>query len=247
MSRLIRLAFSLSILAGIAFSSFALFAQTPSTVIRVLDPSELQGIAGVILLINPGDNRKSQALITDATGEAIAHDLNCVICAITAIDPRGLFVSRTTEFSGSSPHLRFVLAIRPLIDIVGDPRASPINIAINNSKGQPLVEHDVVIRPTVMTLENNRISIQKTGSDGRVILLLRAGDYTVGAMNGDVIAETRFEVVASKDRCPSATVTCIVASPQSSRRMKPISLQLSSSNLNSPEHESGHVDPSKPQ
>ena len=101
MNRLIRIAFSLAIVWGIAFSGVVLSAQTSSTVIRVLDPSELEGIAGVILLINPGDNRESQALVTDTKGEATARNLNCAICTVTAFDPRGLFVSRTTEFSGS--------------------------------------------------------------------------------------------------------------------------------------------------
>jgi len=68
MNRLIRIAFSLAIVWGIAFSGVVLSAQTSSTVIRVLDPSELEGIAGVILLINPGDNRESQALVTDTKG-----------------------------------------------------------------------------------------------------------------------------------------------------------------------------------
>lgn len=231
MNRLIRIALSLAVVGGIAVSSFGSSAQTSSTVIRVLDPSELEGIAGVILLINPGAYRKSQALVTDTKGDATARDLNCAICTVTALDPRGLFVSRTTEFSASSHLFRLVLAIQPLIDIVGDPKAVSIDLAINDSKGQPLTRHDVVIRPTLLTLEeSNRLSVQGTGPTGHVNVRLRAGAYTVATLDKDSVSEAQFEISTAKGRCSSSTVTCIVASPRSSGRMKAISLELSSGN-----------------
>lgn len=230
MNRLIRSALLLAVGVG-AVSSVASSAQTSSTVIRVLDPSELEGIAGVILLINPGDYRKSRALVTDTKGDATARDLNCAICTVTALDPRGLFVSRTTEFSASSHLFRLVLAIQPLIDIVGDPKAISIDLAINDSKGQPLTQHDVVIRPTLLTLEeSNRLFLQSTGPKGHVSVRLRAGTYTVATLNRDTVSEAQFEITTAKERCSGSTVTCIVASRRSSGRMKPISLQLSDSN-----------------
>jgi hypothetical protein len=139
------------------------------------------------------------------------------------------------------------MQLRPLIDVVGDPKAVSVELLINDSKGQPLTQHVVVIRPTVVTLENNRISVQNTSSTGHVNVQLRKGDYTVGALNGDILSEARFEIATAKEQCSSGTATCIVASPQSSRRMKPVSLQLSSGSLSTLIHESGHVDPSKPQ
>ena len=208
----------------------SLSAQTSSTMIKVLDPSEVEGIPGVMLLINPGDRRKSLALVTDAKGEANTRDLNCVICTITAVDPHGSFVSRTTEFLGSSARFSLVLAIQPLLNIVGDPKAVSIEIAINDARGQPWVQHEVVIRPTVMTLENNRLSVQNTGPTGRVNVQLRAGNYTVATLTGDTISEAQFEIVTAKEQCSSGTATCRVVSPRASVRVKPISLRLSNDN-----------------
>jgi len=139
-----------------------------------------------------------------------------------------------------------VIQLRPLIDTVGDPKAVSIELVIKDSKGEPLAQHNVLIRPTVMTLESNLLSIHNTGSTGHVNVQLRAGNYTVGVLNGDTVSEARFEITTAKEQCSSGTATCIVASPQSSRRMNPISLQLSSSKLNSLVHESGDVDPPKP-
>ena len=240
--------FSLTIAMGMVCAGDVVYAQNPPNVIRVLDASGVEGIAGVVLLINPGDARKSQAFVTNVRGETITHNLRCEICSISAFDPRGLFASRTTEFSSSSSSFSLVMQLRPLIDTVGDPKAVSVELVINDSKGEPLAQHNVVIRPTLMTLENNRLSVQNTGSAGHVNIQLRAGDYTVGALNGDIALEARFEITTTKEQCSSGTATCIVASPQSSRRMKPISLQLSSGNLRTLVHESGHVvDPPKPQ
>jgi hypothetical protein len=205
-------------------------AQNPSTAIRVLDASGVEGIAGVILLVNPGDARKSEAFVTNAQGEAIPHDLHCEICTISAFDPRGLFANRTTEFSSSSSSFSLVMQLHPLIDTVGDSKAVSMELVINDSTGEPLTQHEVVIRPTVLTLENNRLSVQNTGPTGHVNVQLRAGDYTVATLNKDTASEARFEIMTAKEQCSSGTVTCIVASPRSSGRMKPISLQLSASN-----------------
>lgn len=202
-------------------------AQSPSIVIRVLNASRIEGIAGVVLLVNPGDARQSEALVTDAQGKAITHGLHCEICTVSAFDPRGLFVSRTTEFSSSSTSFSLVMQLRPLIDTVGDPKAVSIELGIYDSKGEPLTWHDVVIRPTMLTLENNRLSIQSTGPNGHVNVELRAGDYTVAALNGDAVSQARFEIVTAKEQCPSGKVTCILASPQAPRHTKAVSLQLS--------------------
>ncbi|HUY80765.1 MAG TPA: hypothetical protein VMU92_03495 [Acidobacteriaceae bacterium] len=247
MNKLIYRLFSLAIAMGMGCAGGVAHAQNPSTVIRVLDASGVEGIAGVVLLVNPGDARKSVAFVTNAQGEAITHDLQCEICTISAFDPRGLFASRTTEFSSSSSSFSLVMQLRPLIDTVGDPKAVSIELVINDSKGEPLAQKNVVIRPTVMTLENNRVSVQKTDSTGHVNVQLRAGDYTVGVLNGGTASEVRFEIAPTKKLCSSGRTTCIVATPQSPHHMKPVSLQLPATNLSSLVHESGHADPSKPQ
>jgi hypothetical protein len=203
-----------------------LYAQDSSTTIKVLDASGVEGISGVVLLINPGDARRSQALVTNAQGEATTHGLQCEICIVSAFDPHGLFAGRTTEFSSSSSSFSLVMQLRPLIDTVGDPKAVTIELVINNSTGEPLAQQNVVIRPAVMTLENNRVSVQKTDSGGHVDAQLRAGDYIVGVLNGNSASEVRFEIRAAKEQCSDRTATCIVATPQSPRHMKPVSLQL---------------------
>jgi hypothetical protein len=245
MNKLIYGFFSLMIAMGIGCAGDVALAQNPSTAIRVLDATGVEGIAGVVLLVNPGDARKSQAFVTNAQGEAITRDLRCEICTISAFDPRGLFASRTTEFSSSSSSFNLVMQLRPLIDTVGDPKAVSIELVISDSKGESLAQHTVVIRPTVMTLENNRLSIQKTDSAGHLKAQLRTGDYTVGVLTGDAISDVRFEITAEKEQCSGGTVTCIVASPQSSRHMKPVSLQLPSTGTGTLLHESGHTDPPK--
>lgn len=218
--------FSLTIAMGIGCAGGVAHAQNHSTVIRVLNASGVEGIAGVVLLVNPGDARKSVALVTNVQGEAITHDLQCEICTISAFDPRGLFASRTTEFSSSSTSVILVMQIRPLIETVGDPKAVSIELVINDSKGEPLVQQSVVIRPTVVTLENNWVSVQKTDSTGHVNARLRAGDYAVGVLNGDTASDIRFEIAPAKKLCSSGEATCIVATPRSSQHMKPVNLQL---------------------
>jgi hypothetical protein len=246
MNKLIyRLTF-LAIAMGMVCAADAAPSQPPATVIRVLDATGAEGIAGIVLLVNPGDARKSEAFVTNAQGEAIAHDLQCEICTVSVFDPRGLFASRTTEFSSYSSSFSLVMRLRPLIDTVGDPKAVSVELVINDSKGEPLAQQNVVIRPTVMTLENNRVSVQKTDSTGHVNAQLRAGGYVVGVLNGNTASEVGFEIAPVKEQCSSDTATCIVAAPQSSRHMKPVSLQLPSTGQSTLLHESGHVaDPPK--
>lgn len=247
MNKLFYRFFSLTIAMGMVCAGDVAYAHNSSTVIRVLDASGVEGIAGVVLLANPGDARKSQASVTNTQGEATMHDLQCEICTISAFDPRDLFAGRTTEFSGSSSSFSLVMQLRPLIDTVADPKAVSIELVINDSKNEPLIQQNVVIRPTVMTLENNRLSVQRTDLVGHVNAQLRAGNYTVGVLNGDNALEVRFEITTAKEQCSVRTATCIVASPQSSFRMKPVSLRLPSASLSAPVHESGHAGPPKPQ
>ena len=207
-------------------------AQNSSTAIRVLDANGVEGISGVVLLINPGDARKSQALVTNAEGEAMTHGLQCEICTITAFDLRSLFASRTTEFSSSSPSFSLVMQLRPLIDTVGDPKATSVELVIHDSRGEPLSQKNVVVRPLVMGIENNeQLSVQRTDGTGRLAVQLRPGKYAVGTLNGGSASEARFELATAKEQCSVGAATCIVASPQSSRHPKPVSLQLFSTSL----------------
>jgi hypothetical protein len=209
----------------------AAYAQSPSTTIKVLDASGVEGIAGVVLLINPGDTRKSAAFVTNARGEAITNGLQCAICTISAFDPRGLFSSRTTEFSSSSPSFSFVMQLRPQIDTVGDPKAVSVELVIRDSKGEPVAQENVVVRPNIVTLEKDQLSIQKTDAAGRVTVQLRAGEYAVGMMRGGAASEARFEIATAKEGCVDGAGICIVASPQPTRHLKAVDIQLSSVGL----------------
>jgi hypothetical protein len=84
MNNLIYRLFSLTIAMGIVRAGDVAHAQNPSTVIRVLDASGVEGIAGVVLLVNPGDARKSVAFVTNAQGEATTHDLQCFLRSSSA-------------------------------------------------------------------------------------------------------------------------------------------------------------------
>jgi len=206
------------------------YAQNSSTAIRVLNASGVEGISGVVLLINPGDARSSQALVTNAQGEAMAHGLHCEICVISALDPHGLFADQTTEFASSNPSFRLVMQTRPLIDTVGDPKAASLELVIHGTNGEPILRHDVAIRPLVMAMGNNRISILKTDQTGRLSIQLSAGDYVVAVLNEGGPSEARLKVATSKEQCSIGTAACIVA-PPSSRYTKPVTLQLASAGL----------------
>ncbi len=227
MNKIICRVFSLMVVLGIWCANSAAYAQSPSTAIRVLDASGVEGVAGVVLLINPGDTRKSVAFVTNARGEAIANGLQCAICIISAFDPRGLFSSRTTEFSSSSPSFSFVMQLRPLIDTVGDPKAVSLELVIRDSKGEPVAQQVVVIRPNIVTFEKDQLSMQKTDAAGRISVQLRAGEYAVGILSGGVASEARFEIATAKKACVEGAGTCIVASPQSTHHPKAVDIQLS--------------------
>jgi hypothetical protein len=89
MNKLFFSLFSLTIAMGTVCAGDVAHAQNPSTVIRVLDASGVEGIAGVVLLVNPGDTRKSEAFVTNELGAVITHGLQCEIWTVSAFDPRG--------------------------------------------------------------------------------------------------------------------------------------------------------------
>jgi hypothetical protein len=229
MNKLLCWTISLAVAMWIGCMGNVAHAQNTSTAIRVLDASGVEGISGVVLLINPGDARKSQALVTNAEGEAVTHGLQCEICTVTAFDLRGRFASRTTEFSSSSPSFSLVMQLRPLIDTVGDPKATSIELVIHDARGEPLSQKNVVVRPLVMGVENNeQLSVQRTDGRGRLAVQLRPGKYAVATLNGGSASEARFQLATAKEQCSVEAATCIVAWPQSSHHLKPVSLQVSS-------------------
>jgi hypothetical protein len=241
MRKLIYQFVSLAIAIGTVCSGDVVHAQDSSTVIRVLAANGVEGIAGIVLLVNPGDTLKSQAFVTNTRGEAITRNLHCDICTVSAFDPQGLFFNRTTEFSSSRPSFSFVLHLRPVIDRFFDPQAVSIKLAIRDSKSDPLTQHDVAVRPTLTTLEDNRFAVQRTDAKGHLNVQLRTGEYTVAALNGETATEARFEIVNSGKKCSGGTVACIVWSSQSSRHNETAKLQLSLHEIEPPPQEFNHT------
>jgi hypothetical protein len=78
-------------------------AQQPLIRVRVTTQSLVEGLAGIVLLVNPGRLLRSQAFVTDSNGVALIPRPDCEICTISAIDPRKLFEEKTTEFNRTSP------------------------------------------------------------------------------------------------------------------------------------------------
>ena len=198
-------------------------AQSHSTVVRIVNATGVEGIPGIILLVNPGRALNSQALITDEQGTVVVPNLKCEICIISALDPRGLFFSRTTEFSGQSPSLTIVLEARPIIDTIGDPSSILLEFAVRNPEGESLPEHKVTIRPALVTVEDNWFDLLTTDSRGHVKVRLRQGEYAIGALVERRAMEAKFRMITGNDKCGESEVRCI----QASRSMRAIDILLS--------------------
>jgi hypothetical protein len=178
------------------------WAESPVTVVRVLDASQVEGIAGAVVLINLGSPQDSKAFAADKNGIAYISDLNCSTCVITAIDPRGLFFSKTTEFDRQSSSVTLILQLRPVIDKLGEPGAIFVNIAIHDQSGAAMVNRDIVVRPREMTLtpESNRFYKFTTDSKGQNKARLIPGDYSVAMLVDGKVLEAPSSIAVERSR-----------------------------------------------
>ena len=158
------------------------WSQRPPTLFRVLNPSGVEGIAGVVLLLNTGDNQHSLAIVTDAQGRASLPHLTCEICTITALDPSELYFNKTSEFDGRATCVTITLQVRPIIDNVGDPRAKKLKIKVYAPHGELLPNRQVIIRPVFMDFQANWAYRETTDSTGLVVAHLRPGKYIVATV-----------------------------------------------------------------
>lgn len=195
----------------IMFAAVAGWAQNGGSVIRVLDQTGLRGIAGIVLLVNPGDSHHSSAFVTSADGRAFLPHLDCDLCTVTALDPTGLFVNKTTEFEGRSPSITLTLEVQPIIDYAFDPEAKDVAIAINGPDGKVLPNQRVAIRPTVMTFETNRSYRKTTDSKGFVRAKIRPGEYTVATVIGDIPWEASLRITEKTEQAPLAVHLALVS------------------------------------
>jgi len=203
----------LSSLLALVMSGGAVSGARPggSTVVRVLDMSGAP-YAGVVVLVNPGWQGDSIALVTDQNGTATLPKLGCKVCVVTAIDPRRMFLDKTTEFEGGTPSVTLALHPRPVIDVMFDPEAVKVDVQVKAPDGKALAEQDVVLRKKVGTIEDNAFSILKTNRKGRISLKLRPGDYVLASfVNGRFLEAPLNLAPTVKRRCSEAESDCYIA------------------------------------
>ena len=207
--RLLRFAFAIWIMS----TGISGIAEDQVTAVRVLDKSEVEGLPGIVLLVNTGNAHQFQVFITDAHGMASMPHQDCSICTITALDPTELFFSKTTEFDGRSSSVTLVLEIRPNIDRIGYPGSIRTNIVAYGPNGELLPNHQVVIRPTAIMLDSNPDSTwiysETTDSKGRVNCELLPGEYIISTIIGEKPWEATFHIAKSKIKCPARARHCI--------------------------------------
>ena len=175
------------------------WSQSAPTLVRVLDPTGVEGVAGVVLLFSSGDNHHSLAFIADAEGRVSLPHLNCDICTVTALDPTGLFFDKTFEFDGRSTSVTLTLQVRPTIDVVGNPGAMNVKIKVFGPDGEPLPNQRVIVRPVVMAFEANWAYRETTDSMGMVSAQLRPGKYVVATLIGENSWEASIEITQRTD------------------------------------------------
>ena len=181
-------------------------SQSPTVPVQVINATQIEGIPGVVLLVNSGDSHKFRAFITDADGRASLPNLGCDICTITALDPAGYFFSRTTEFGQQSSKITLVLDAQPIIDTVGEPGAIAVGIKVYGPNKNIFPNHHIAVRPTRMTAETNWIYRGTTDQGGLIKAEFRAGDYTVAALIEGAPYEARVRVTKAADEKHPITV-----------------------------------------
>lgn len=220
---------------GIISASIAAFGEDRATVVRVQDQTEIGGIGGVVLLVNQG--RNFRAFVTDAHGQAPVDHLNCDICTVSAIDPSGLFFSRTIEFDSRKSLVTVILGLRPGIDRIGYPGTIVANIKVYGPAGDPLSNQLVVIRPAATILDSNSdtnwIYTEITDSNGGVSATLLPGDFVVAAILGEKPWEATFHIEKSKIKCRPKARNCIDPSFRASPPTQDVVAHLSATSATS--------------
>lgn len=217
---------------GIISASIIAWSEDPATIVRVLDKTEIGEIGGVVLLVNQG--RNFRAFVTDAHGQASVDHLNCEICTVSAIDPSGLFFSRTIEFDSRKSLVTVILGLRPGIDRIGYPGTIVANIKVYGPTGEPLPNQRVVIRPAETILDSNSdtnwIYTETTDSNGQVSATLLPGEFVVAAILGEKPWEAVFHIEKSKLKCRPKARNCIDPSFRASPPTQDVVAHLSATN-----------------
>jgi hypothetical protein len=201
--------------------------QTAGTLIRVLSQNGIDGIAGVLLVVNSGNSHGSQAFVTDSDGNAHIPHMDCSICIVTAIDPRGLFFDRTTEFDGQRKLVALTLKVRPLVERVCSPGSLQVNVTVYGPDGEPFSNQTIAIRPAIMTFDKSWYYIDITSSKGLTSAELVPGGYIVAALIAGKPWEGSFQVGANKQDSAGNPARCLDAADKAAHRTRIIKVRLS--------------------
>jgi hypothetical protein len=223
-----------AIAIGIISHSILSYAQDQATIVRVQDQTQIGGLAGIVLLINPGNTHYSKAFITDVNGQASIPRMDCKICTITAFDPQHLFYDKSIEFDSQSTSLNLILRIRPIIDRIGIPGSIKASVVVYGPSGALLQNQNIVVRPTVIVLgsdaDYNRVMIETTDSSGSVTNELIPDKYIVATIIDGKPWETVFEIFKSKIQCRAKARNCIDPSFRPSPPTQNVEAHLSAVN-----------------
>ena len=210
MSKMQLLLFSL---VALAMSGVAISSGRPDepTVVRVLDASGTP-YADAVVLVNPGWQGDSVALVTDQRGRATLPKLGCKVCVVTAVDPRRMFFDKTTEFEEGVPAVTLTLRVRPVVDVMFDPGAIKVDVRVKDPDGMAIAERPVVVRKRVGTMEDNTFSVDTTDRQGRISLKLRPGEYVLASLVNGRFMEAPLNVAPAVTRkCSEVESDCYIA------------------------------------
>jgi hypothetical protein len=211
MNRFQLLPFTVAALAMVVLVGSAGRLGAP-TVVRVLDPSGAP-YADAVVLANPGWHGDSIALVTDRGGRATLPRLDCKMCVVTVLDPRRMFLDKTTEFEGGAPSVTLSLRVRPVVDVMFNPGAIRADVQVKSPDGKVIPEVPVMVRKRVGTMEDNTFTLHKTDQQGRISLKLRPGQYILAGLVDGRILEAPLDLApAVKRKCSEVESDCYIGS-----------------------------------
>lgn len=207
---------------------FAL-GQNTTVEVRVLDKTEIAGIPGAIVIVNPGKNSQSKAYVTDDNGNVSLTGFSCTTCLVTVMDPRGIFLNQTTILDRKKSPVSIILAVRPNYNMVDDPAEVPITITVYNVSKTPVANSEVLIRPReiILTPEANWFSRVPTDSNGQVKIRILPGEYVLASFVNEQLFESPFSVASEIDeKCSSKKIRCMNSSAKTFNNKQPIVVNL---------------------
>lgn len=190
-------------------------------------------IPDIVVIITPGDQYKSLALLTGRDGNVKLSASQPKTCVVTAIDPRHLFFTRTTEaVCGGTSFVNIRLTVRPIIDTVANLTAIWVTIQVTGPNGKILRNSQVILRNRIGTMKGNGFIAVTTDRTGLIKVQLSPGKYVLAASIKSGFLEASFEVGADVQRkCSELARKCIFAAAKHVVFKKPIMVTLQAPTL----------------